>query len=63
MHLPLEGLDCLVTISTNNSRPKRPLAYRQIAIKTINHVAKRCGWHRPVADVSVRLILRNHESV
>ena len=57
MHLPTEGLDCPNTISTNNSRPKRPLAYRQTAIKTINHVAKRCGRHMPVADVSVRLVL------
>ena len=63
MHLPSEGLDCLAIISTNNSRPKRPLAYRQIAIKTINHVAKRCGRPKPVADVSVRLILHSLESV
>lgn len=52
----LEALDCPIQINTNNSRPIRPFAFRQIA-KTINHVAKRCGKPKPVADVSVRLTL------
>ena len=63
MHLPSGGLDCPNTISTNYSRPKRPLTYRKTAILAIDHIAKRCGRHMPVADVSVRLILRIHESV
>ena len=51
MHLLPEGLDCLNTISTDNSRPIRSHDYTTQKC----HIAKRCGKQGPVADVSVRL--------
>ena len=49
-----EALDSPQRINANNSRPKRSHSIKQIKIC---HVAKRCGRPKPVADVSVRLIL------
>lgn len=50
----LEAFDCPQRINANNSRPKRSCGIKQ---KPVCHVAKRCGKQKPVADVSVRLIL------
>ena len=61
MHLSSGGLDCPNTISANNSRPIMA-ACLQADLSNM-HVPKRCGRPKPVADVSVRLILHSLESV
>ena len=55
MHLSSGGLDCPNTISANNSRPIMA-ACLQADLSNM-HVPKRCGRPKPVADVSVRLVL------